>query len=232
MAVFSKIISIFVSFFMAILNLFGLGVEEEPKFVLGENVNSNAAQVLEIYNAAVIKTDEDAPLTETEINFSSFSWSGISFSEQVIKSIFNETVYEDYEIPGEGLLAADDVVSAKSSTENGKTTVIIEVKDQTDGFDADAYTAGPVSKAVGTLGSIEGALDLLGVELLSGEDTIELAYTNCTVACIIDDATGEIIAGEWSYDVCLTIEYAEFLADDTSIPVENLVADLTFTTTL
>ena len=72
MAIFSKIISVFVSFFMAIMNIFGLGAEEEPRFVLGENVNSNAAQVLEIYNAAVIKTDEDAPLLKAK-------WSLISF---------------------------------------------------------------------------------------------------------------------------------------------------------
>lgn len=235
MAIFSKIISVFVSFFMAIMNIFGLGAEEEPRFVLGENVNSNAAQVLEIYNAAVIKTDEDAPLVESKMELDKLSVGGATgatvamIARPLINDILSETVFEDYDIPGEGLLTVDDVISAKSSTENGKTTVIIEVKDQADDFSSDAYTAGPVSRAMGTLGDIEGALKELGSAFSNGEDTVALTYTNCKVACMIDDATGEIIAGEWTYDVCLTIGYAEIAIEDVEIVIEDLNVDLGYT---
>lgn len=238
MAIFSKIISVFVSFFMAILNIFGLGAEEEPKFVLGENVNSNTAQVLEIYNAAVIKTDEEAPLVESKMDLDKLSVGGATGStvamiaKPIIKDVLAEEVFEDYDIPGEGLLTADDVVSAKSSTENGKTTVIIEVKDQTDDFNSDAYTAGPVSRAVGTLGDLESVFEELGSAFSAGGDTIGLTYTDCTVACIIDDATGEIVMGEWTYDVCFTIGYAEIMIEDIEIVFEDFEAVFSYTSVL
>ena len=234
MAIFSKIMSVFVSFFMAILNIFGLGAEEDPKFVLGENVNSNTAQVLEIYNAAVIKTDENAPLVESKMELDKLSVGGATgatvalIAKPLISDILAETVFENYDIPGDGLLTADDVISAKSSTENGKTTVIIEVKNQTDGVSADAATAGPVSRAVGTLGDIEGIFNELGSAFSTGADTIAFTYTNCKVACIIDDATGEIIAGEWSYDICFTIGYASIMLEETEISLENLDADFSY----
>ena len=235
MAIFSKIISVFVSFFMAILNIFGLGAEEEPKFVLGENVNSNTAQVLEIYNAAVIKTDEDAPLIESKMDLDDLSVGGatgstvVMIAKPLIKDVLAEEVFESYDIPGEGLLTADDVVSAKSSTENGKTTVIIEVKDQTDGFNA---SEGPVSRAVGTLGDLESVFEELGSAFSAGADTIELSYANCTVACIIDDATGEIVMGEWTYDVCFTIGYAEIMIEDIEIVFEDFEAVFSYTSVL
>ena len=234
MAIFSKIMSVFVSFFMAILNIFGLGAEEDPKFVLGENVNSNTAQVLEIYNAAVIKTDENAPLVESKMELDKLSVGGATgatvalIAKPLISDILAETVFENYDIPGDGLLTADDVISAKSSTENGKTTVIIEVKDQADDFSADAYTAGPVSRAMGTLGDLEGALKELGSAFSDGEDTVAITYTNCKVACIIDDATGEIIAGEWGYDVCITIGYAEIAIEDIEVVIEDFDVDLSY----
>ncbi|MBR6785841.1 MAG: hypothetical protein IKM25_06280 [Clostridia bacterium] len=235
MAIFSKIISVFVSFFMAILNIFGLGAEEEPKFVLGENVNSNTAQVLEIYNAAVIKTDEDAPLVESKMDLDKLSVGGATGStvamiaKPLIKDVLAKEVFEDYDIPGEGLLTADDVVSAKSSTENGKTTVIIEVKDQTDGLNA---SEGSVSRAVGTFGDLESVFEELGTAFSEGGDTIGLTYTDCTVACIIDDATGEIVMGEWTYDVCFTIGYAEIMIEDIEIVFEDFEAVFSYKSVL
>lgn len=237
MAIIVKLISTMVSFVMMLLSLFGIGVDQRPEFVLGENVNSNAQEVLAVYNAAVIKTDEDAPLVETkmvldDLSMGSGSGETISFAKPVIKDILEDTVFEAYDIPGEGLITADDVISAKSSSENGRTTVIIEVKDQVDGIEADAYNGGPVSRAVGTFGNMEAVFGELGAEFVSGGETIKFTYTDCTVSCIIDEATGEIIYGEWDYDICMSIGSAEFSMDDIVIEFEDFDADFSCTSIL
>ncbi len=237
MAILTKLISMMVSFIMMLLNLFGIGIDQRPEFVLGENVNSNAQEVLAVYNAAVIKTDEDAPLIESrmhivDLTMGNGSGGTISFAKPLMEDIFEETVYESYDIPGEGLLAADDVISAKSSSENGWTTVIIEVKDQVDGVNADAYNGGPVSRAVGTLGDMEAVFELIGFECVSGKETIKFTYTDCTISCIIDEATGEIIYGEWTFDVCAAIGSAEFKMDEMVVEFEDLDADFSYVATL
>lgn len=209
MAFFSKIISVIVSVVMAILNLFGLGGEKSPEFVLGENVNSNVAQVLEAYNNAVIKTDKDAPLVKTTMSLEDLVMGGmtgatVSMMKPMLNDMLAEEVFEDYDIPGKGALTADDVVSAKMSTEEGRTTVIIEVKDQTDGSDADGENGGSVSRAMGTMENVSGLLEESGI--FTGVENLEMTYTDCTLACIIDDATGEILFGEWYYNVTVSMD--------------------------
>lgn len=200
MAIISKIISLVVSVLMAILNLFGIGGEKRPEFVLGENVNSNVAQVLEVYNNAVIETDKDAPSVKNTMSLEDIKMgsgtSAISFAKPMLKDMLEDEVYEYYDIPGKGELKADDVISAKMSTdEEGLTTVIIEVKSQTDDAYADGENGGPVSRAMGTAGNIADVFEESGI--ISGFENIEITYSDCRIACIIDDATGEILYGEW-----------------------------------
>ena len=207
--IFSKIVSFFISIMMAILNIFGIGGEKRPEFVLGENVNSNAVQVLEVYNNAVIKTDKDAPLVTTTMSLEDLVMDGMSGStvimmKPMLNDMLAEEAFEDYDIPGEGELKADDVVSAKMSTKEGLTTVIIEVKDQTDDGYGNAQGEEPVSRAMGTLENVSGLLEESGI--FSGVENLEITYTDCTLACIIDDATGEILYGEWYYNITVSMD--------------------------
>lgn len=201
MAIISKIISLVVSVVMAILNIFGLGGEKRPEFVLGENVNSNVAQVLEVYNNAVIETDKDAPLVKSGMSLEDLSMGAdkaefTMMMKPIVNDMLKDTVYEDYDIPGKGELKADDVISAKMSTdEEGLTTVIIEVKGQSDDANADGENGGPVSRAMGTAGNIADVFEESGI--ISGFENMEITYSDCRIACIIDDATGEILYGEW-----------------------------------
>ena len=227
MVIFSKIMSFFISIVMAILNIFGLGGEKRPEFVLGENVNSNVAQVLEVYNNAVIKTDEAAPLVTTTMSLENMVMDGMSGSTVVmLKPIINDMLaeesFEDCDIPGEGELKAEDVVSAKMSTEEGLTTVIIEVKDQTNDAYGNAKDGEPVSRAMGTAGDIAQYIEETG--LFSGVENIEITYSDCTLSCIIDDATGEILYGEWYYNMTMDMEgFGVNTGESTPVVVDSSV---------
>ncbi len=229
MMIFSKIMSLFLSFIMALLNIFGLGGEKRPEFVLGENVNSNVTQVLEVYNAAVTKTDKDAPLVKTvmsleELIMDGMSGSTVTMLKPMMNDMLAEEAYEDCDIPGEGELKADDVVSAKMSTEEGLTTVIIEVKDQTNDVYGNAKDGESVSRAMGTAGDVAQYLEETG--LFSGVENIEITYTDCTLACIIDDATGEILYGEWYYNMTMVMDGLVINAGESPLEISKARATI------
>lgn len=231
MAIFSKIISLIVSVVMAILNLFGIGGEKRPEFVLGENVNSNVAQVLEVYNNAVIETDKDAPSVKNTMSLEDIKMgsgtSAISFAKPMLKDMLEDEVYEYYDIPGKGELKADDVISAKMSTdEEGLTTVIIEVKSQTDDAYADGENGGPVSRAMGTAGNFAAIFEETGI--ITGFENVEITYTDCKIACIIDDATDEILYGEWFYNMTMNMDGVIINIGESPIEMTNTSATIGF----
>lgn len=114
-------------------------------------------------------------------------------------------------IPGgkKGELEAGDIVKATAISKNGKTTLTIVLKEQVDGPDCDGDTAGPVARGIGTLGSIDSALNELGAELTKGRDTVKLTYKNASIKCVIDEETGRIVSGEWFYTVDIFIGDAQ-----------------------
>lgn len=114
-------------------------------------------------------------------------------------------------IPGgkKGDLEAGDIVKATAISKNGKTTLTIVLKEQVDGPDCDGDTAGPVARGIGTLGSIDSALNELGAELTKGRDTVKLTYKNASIKCVIDEETGRIVSGEWFYTVDIFIGDAQ-----------------------
>ncbi len=197
MAIISRIISFFMSIIMSVLGFFG--INQRPDFVLGDVVNSNTAQVLEIYNDAVKKTDASSPEGKYYYNFvdvTSDNKELESIYKTVFRSAFNGEKTEYYDVPGDGLLKTDDVISAKCSTEDDRTTVIIEVKDHTDTVNTSADD-NPIARAMGTTVDVNNFANLLPFEIESGLDSFEVRYTNCKISCIIDDSTGTILYGEW-----------------------------------
>ncbi len=230
MAIISKIISFFMSIVMSILGFFG--INQRPDFVLGDVVNSNTAQVLEIYNDAVKKTDASSPQGEYYYNFIDVTTDNKDL-ESVYKTVFRsafsgeKTEYND--VPGEGLLKTDDVISAKCSTDDGKTTVIIEVKDHTDTVNTNPND-NPIARAMGTTVDVNNFANLLPFEIESGLESFEIKYTNCKISCIIDDSTGKILYGEWkntiSYDfgnLVMNMNGTPIVFSNTSATIEYVI---------
>ncbi len=136
----------------------------------------------------------------------------------------------DY-IPGKGRLWAEDAVSAVSVSRGGITEITIHLKEQTDGPEADAHTAGPVARGIGTLGNIDNAIKELGAELLSGKDTIKLTYKDAYIKCRIDNSTGKIIGGTWHYAVHVYVGEAEVKLG-LKFTVKNLKGIVDYTVTI
>lgn len=109
-------------------------------------------------------------------------------------------------------LKATDVKSAKAivSADGKYTDYIIYVKDQTDGPNGDSHNGGPVARGVGTLGSIDEALNQLGLSFKSGKENVKLTYTNAYIFARVDNSTGKIINGTYHYLVKVSISKCEF----------------------
>ena len=98
-------------------------------------------------------------------------------------------------------IKVSDVKSA-TAKDDGKGNVIVTIyfKDQTDGSDGDPNNGGPVARGVGTLGSIDGALNEMGAEMTEGRNTVTLTYTDAYVKnVVINQKSGKITGGEWHY---------------------------------
>ena len=168
--------------------------------------STNAEEVVAYYNAAVKKTNDSkkAPKGHSTMKLDG----GITgdgaigailkvLSPAAEKALAKNSVETDY-IPGKGMLKASDVTKAQATSKNGVTTIVIQLKDQTDGPKVES-TEGPVGRGIGTLGNIDKALSELGAEITEGKDTVKLTYTNAYIKCTINESTGMITGGTWHY---------------------------------
>ena len=172
--------------------------------------NWSSKDILNYYNAAVIKTDPNAPAGNSKMVLSGeITGDGaigaiLKVLSPAAKSALEKNSTPTNFIPGYGEIKPDDVTGI--SVKDNKDTIIVEmtIKDQTDGSDADDK-AGPVGRAIGTLGSIDGALKELGAEITEGRDTVKLTYTDVTIRAEINKKSGLITAGQWHYLVKINI---------------------------
>lgn len=146
------------------------------------------------------------------------------------RTLEKNSVETDY-IPGRGELKASDVSKAKAVSKGGVTEIVIQLKDQVDGPQADAHTAGPVARGIGTLGNIDNAIKELGAELYSGKDSITLTYKDAYIKCKVDEKTGKITGGTWHYAVHVFVGEAEIKLG-MKFPAKNLRGIVDYTVTI
>ena len=228
MAIISRIISFFMSIIMTLLSFFG--INQRPDFILGDEVNSDTSQVIAIYNNAVKKSDTSSPEGEYYYNFidvTSDNKDLESIYKTIFRSAFNGEKTEYYDVPGEGLLKTDDVKSAKCSTKDGKTTVIIEVKDHSDTVNTNPED-NPIARAMGATVDVNNFANLLPFKIESGLESLEIKYTDCKISCIIDDSTGIILYGEWKYTTTYNFGNLVMNINGTPISLSNSSATIEY----
>ena len=155
----------------------------------------------------------------------------LKVASPIIQNTLEKNSVETDYIPGKGKLQASDVVKAKAVSKGGVTEIVIQLKEQTDGPQADAHTAGPVARGIGTLGNINNAIESLGAELYSGKETIKLTYKDAYIKCRIDNSTGKIIGGTWHYAVHVYVGEAEVKLG-LKFTVKNLKGIVDYTVTI
>ena len=155
----------------------------------------------------------------------------LKVASPIIQNTLEKNSVETDYIPGKGKLQASDVVKAKAVSKGGVTEIVIQLKEQTDGPEADAHTAGPVARGIGTLGNINNAIESLGATLYSGKETIKLTYKDAYIKCRIDNSTGKIIGGTWHYAVHVYVGEAEVKLG-LKFTVKNLKGIVDYTVTI
>ncbi len=150
--------------------------------VLEVNAES-IAEAVEKYNAAAeagIAKNGTASmsLVDGSLKMEGSAASIVPTLEKTLKSSLSASSYTIDELPGNPPVNDDDVAGAMVETENGKTKIVLLLNGQTDGYAADAENGGAVSRGTGTMDSLQDALDELGMEINSGEETISLVYSN------------------------------------------------------
>lgn len=171
---------------------------------------SDVAAVVEKFKSAALNS-EDVPKYQNmalrDYNFSSNlvnSLMGIA-EGLVSKNSGKENTASTGLSGGIEQLTADDVKSATMSTNGGKTTVHIELKEQTDGANGQAHE-GSVGHGIGVLGGIDDVVsNFPGVTV----NDIELVYQNPKIDVVIDDASNKVESGKESYTVFINLKSAK-----------------------
>ncbi len=143
------------------------------------------------------------------------------------KNALERNSTETDSIPGHPPITASDVSSAKATSNNGVTTIEIQLKPQTDGSSA-SDREGPVGRGVGTLGNIDKAVDELGGSIESGYNTVKLTYNNAYIKCTVDENTNTVIGGTWHYTVNVSIADANVKLKGLPFHISNLKAKIDY----
>ena len=198
--------------------------------------SNDIEEIVSLYNAAHAAT-KPAPKGHSTMKLEGAitgdgAFGGVlKVASPIIQNTLEKNSVETDYIPGKGRLWAEDAVSAVSVSRGGITEITIHLKEQTDGPEADAHTAGPVARGIGTLGNINNAIESLGAELYSGKETIKLTYKDAYIKCRIDNSTGKIIGGTWHYAVHVYVGEAEVKLG-LKFTVKNLKGIVDYTVTI
>lgn len=245
-ALIAKIVSILTSIIMSFFSFFSPPAPpaedpyarlDLPEYSLGECITSDAEETVLFYNAAVKKSHTvwDSSLNGeqkikliNEIEGDGAIGTILKVAEPAIDSALKKNNFcVDY-VPGKGNLLAEDVISAALfEGENGSTLVLILLKNQIDGSDSSQYNGGPVSRGIGTLGSVDHALQELGATIKNGRETVQIEYTNAYIVCEVD-ANGYILGGTWHYDVNVTVADAQVTISIIAANIKNLKGKLEY----
>ncbi len=175
-------------------------------------------EIIDYYNAAVVKTDASSnpPAGHSNMvlgNDGKITADGgmgmvLKVASPIIESTLKRNSNDTHNIPGEGKLKLDDVKTIKATEKNGVITIEMTIKEQTDGPTADG-SAGPVGRAIGTLGNLDKALNELGATISRGKDTVKLTYDDVTIKANINQKTGMVTGGKWHYNVNIYVKDAD-----------------------
>ena len=173
----------------------------------GLNTN-DAAACVKAYQEAVKKTKQFKSGRQNMALKGSITADGslgalLKIAQKPVANALNKNSKDRTDIPGKPSgMQASHMKNASAVTSGNYTTITFNVKDQTQGAKADNHS-GSVGCAVGTLGDVDNAIRELGLSVDYKDGKIELTYTNCKVVVKIDNTTGKIVEGSWSYDVNL-----------------------------
>ena len=116
------------------------------------------------------------------------------------------------EVPGvPDEIKSSDLISANAVAYGNYTIVTLNVRMQQDDHQ------GPVGRTVGTVGDLGRVFEAMpSVKVNCSKGSITLKYDDCKVVVKIDNGSGMIVSGTWSYTVDIDVDniYASIAGSD------------------
>lgn len=203
-----------------------------------KKVPQTKEEIVEFYKKAATETDKNKITANTKMELVDLQADGALsafvkiFKPAVANALSKNSTPTDHVTGGYKNLTADDVASATASDDGKYTTITINLKDQTDGFNGESKS-GHVGHGVTVLGSVQNAINEIdGLSAEQGDGTVQLKYNNAKIDVKVDNETGKIVSGKWFYKVDILIDNVKMKMGILSVTPKGMTGTVTNTVTL
>ena len=200
--------------------------------------STDAKAVVDFYNKAVNATVKNPPKGKQTMKLEKLHATGgfvakiIATFESTAKKALEKNSTETTWIPAGDhgdVNYKTDVKNAKATSDGKYTTIYFDVNPQTDGPN-ESSSKGPVGRSIGTLGSVQTAIDALKVvKIKDGLNNIKLTYDHAYVTVKVDNSTKKIVSGTWHYKVNVNANNLEVSLFGVPSPIDTLTGIVDYT---
>lgn len=190
------------------------GTKTEAVNVYKELNSTNTSRVLQYYKAAVANTriiDATQYMSMKRVDYTPRNslqkgmltvFTGIASAALAANSKAVTTIPGKYK-----QIKASDLISANAVAYGNYTIVTLNVRMQQDDQNTKDAHQGPVGRTVGTVGNLDRVFEAMpSVKVDCSKGSITLKYDDCKVVVKIDNGSGSIVSGTWSYTVDVDID--------------------------
>lgn len=181
--------------------------QEKKQISLNAGLTSNNVEEVLEYYKLVSKRNANLKFTKTLTLVSmsggkSISQKAVDFFQPIAEKALAKNTITDEPYPGKPeKIVPSDWVAAAAKNDGKYTTVMIKVKEQTDGVNGSQFE-GCAGRSMGVLDGIQLALSEMSVVSIDFAKTkMEVRYQNPMIKLKVKNSTGELVKGccEWGY---------------------------------
>lgn len=176
--------------------------------------STNTSRVLKYYKAAAANTksiDATQYMSMKRVDYTprnSFQKGMLTVFTGIASAALAANSKAVTTIPGKyKQIKASDLISANAVAYGNYTIVTLNVRMQQDDQNTKDAHQGPVGRTVGTVGNLDRVFEAMpSVKVDCSKGSITLKYDDCKVVVKIDNGSGSIVSGTWSYTVDVDID--------------------------
>ena len=186
--------------------------------------STNTSKVLRYYKAAAANTksiDATQLMSIKRVDYTprnSFQKGMLSLFTGIAYAALAANSTPVNEVPGvPDEIKSSDLISANAVAYGNYTIVTLNVRMQQDDQNTKDAHQGPVGRTVGTVGDLGRVFEAMpSVKVNCSKGSITLKYDDCKVVVKIDNGSGMIASGTWSYTVDIDVDniYASIAGSD------------------
>lgn len=189
--------------------------------------STNTSRVLKYYKAAAANTksiDATQYMSMKRVDYTprnSFQKGMLSLFTGIASAALAANSTPVNEVPGvPGVpdeIKSSDLISANAVAYGNYTIVTLNVRMQQDDQNTKDAHQGPVGRTVGTVGDLGRVFEAMpSIKVNCSKGSITLKYDDCKVVVKIDNGSGMIVSGTWSYTVDIDVDniYASIAGSD------------------